>query len=406
MREMKDSGVPWIGEIPKGWKVLRNKNVFSCSKDIVGESFATTQLLSLTTKGVKRKSQDATGGKVPESFETYQLVRKQQMVMCLFDLDCSAVFSGLSPYDGMISPAYKVLDCIGVSPVFADYWFSFVFDNRKFKHYAKNLRYTLNYDEFAILPIVCPSIDQQQRIADFLDAKCTEIDSVLEKTWASIEEYKKLKQSVITEAVTKGIHGNRLLKDSGVEWIGEIPEDWKLVRLRFLSQIYTGNQDTQDNVPDGEYPFYVRSPFVERSNRWTFEGPAILMAGDGAGAGRVFHFVDGKYGCHQRVYSIQGIHGVSRRMLYFYLKELFYIMIETANSKSTVDSVRLDMLKDFPICIAPDEEQQEIAAYLDEKCAAIDSLIASKEALIAELEAYKKSLIYEYVTGKKEVPES
>lgn len=405
MRGMKDSGVAWIGEIPKEWKLLRNKNAFLCSKEIVGNKSATTQLLSLTTKGIKEKGSDVVGGKVPESFDTYQTVRKGQLVMCLFDLDCSAVFSGLSPFNGMISPAYKVVDCKeGMNPSFASYWFSSVFDGRKYMHYSKNLRYTLTYDEFAVLPIVIPPLCEQQRIAEFLDTKCAKIDSILEHTRSSIEEYKKLKQSVITEAVTKGIRGERPMKGSGVEWIGEIPADWKLVRLRFLSQIYTGNQDTQDNVPDGDYPFYVRSPFVERSNRWTFEGPAILMAGDGAGAGRVFHYVDGKYGCHQRVYSIQSIHGVSRRVLYYYLKELFYIMIETANSKSTVDSVRLDMLKDFPICIAPEEEQQEIAAYLDEKCAAIDSLIASKEALIAELEAYKRSIIYEHVTGKKEVP--
>ena len=92
------------------------------------------------------------------------------------------------------------------------------------------------------------------------------------------------------------------MKDSGIQWVGIIPADWECRRLRFLCEIQTGNQDTQDSIPDGLFPFYVRSPIVERSNKYTFEGPAILMAGDGAGAGRVFHYVDGKYGCHQRVF--------------------------------------------------------------------------------------------------------
>ena len=141
----------------------------------------------------------------------------------------------------------------------------------------------------------------------------------------------------------------REMKDSGIQWVGIIPADWECRRLRFLCEIQTGNQDTQDSIPDGLFPFYVRSPIVERSNKYTFEGPAILMAGDGAGAGRVFHYVDGKYGCHQRVYSLQKITDINRRFLYYYLSNLFYREIEIANSKSTVDSVRLPMLQNFQV---------------------------------------------------------
>ena len=131
----------------------------------------------------------------------------------------------------------------------------------------------------------------------------------------------------------------REMKDSGIEWIGEIPREWKLRRLRYMCNILTGNQDTQDNNPDGEYPFYVRSPIVERSNSFTFEGPAILMAGDGAGAGKVFHYVDGKYGCHQRVYSIQKIKGINRKLLYYYLKNNFWSEFDlSATTKLKVDN--------------------------------------------------------------------
>lgn len=190
----------------------------------------------------------------------------------------------------------------------------------------------------------------------------------------------------------------REMKDSGIEWIGEIPIDWTIRRLRFMCNIVTGNQDTQDNDPDGQYPFYVRSPIVEKSNKYTFEGPAILMSGDGAGAGRIFHMVDGKYGCHQRVYSIQNISGIDRRVLYHYMSNLFWIMIETANSKSTVDSVRLNMLQDFPVLIPPDEEQEKLSRCLTDIVSRIDNIIFKTHTSIEEYKKLKQAIISQAVT--------
>ena len=180
MREMKDSGVVYIGNIPESWNVTRNKNVFSCSKDVVGSQFDNIQLLSLTTKGIKEKDINNAEGKLPESFDTYQVVKENDIVMCLFDLDMSAVFSGISHYNGMISPAYKVLTCKnGMLPKYADYWFQYIFDNRKFSHYAKNIRYTLNYEDFSTLPIPQPPFEEQQRITNYLKKKCTKIDNII-----------------------------------------------------------------------------------------------------------------------------------------------------------------------------------------------------------------------------------
>ena len=209
-RQYKDSGISWVGNIPDNWNVLRNKNTFICGKDLVGEKSSSTQLLSLTTKGIRAIKQGETSGKVPESYDTYQIVNPNNLVMCLFDLDCSAVFSGISPYCGMISPAYKVLSCKNTMiPKFADYWFTYVFDGRKFMHYSKNIRYSLTYDEFSALRIIVPPICEQQRIADFLDEKCGEIDSLIGLQDQMIEKLKAYKQSVITEAVTKGLNESR-----------------------------------------------------------------------------------------------------------------------------------------------------------------------------------------------------
>ena len=190
----------------------------------------------------------------------------------------------------------------------------------------------------------------------------------------------------------------REMKDSGIQWVGIIPADWECRRLRFLCEIQTGNQDTQDSIPDGLFPFYVRSPIVERSNKYTFEGPAILMAGDGAGAGRVFHYVDGKYGCHQRVYSLQKITDINRRFLYYYLSNLFYREIEIANSKSTVDSVRLPMLQNFQVVFPNDHKQKKIVEHLDSKCAEIDAVLNKTRTSIEEYKKLKQAIITQAVT--------
>lgn len=188
-------------------------------------------------------------------------------------------------------------------------------------------------------------------------------------------------------------------KDSGIEWVGEIPTTWQKVRLRFLCNIQTGDKDTVNKVDDGMYPFYVRSPIVERINTYTFDGEAILTAGDGVGAGKVFHYVTGKFDYHQRVYNLHNFKRIFGKFLYLYLKENFYKEIEKSNAKSTVDSIRLPMLLDFPVVFPVDTvEQQVIADYLDKKCGEIDKVIETEKAVIERLKEYKQSVITEAVT--------
>ena len=188
------------------------------------------------------------------------------------------------------------------------------------------------------------------------------------------------------------------MKDSGVEWIGEIPAHWSPIRFRFIAKITTGNQDTQNADPDGEYPFYVRSPIVERCNNYTFDGKGILMAGDGAGAGRVFHLVDGKYAVHQRVYRFYDFKYMYPVLLKYYLENLFATVMDYGSAKTTVPSVRLPMIQDFVVCVPPKKEQDNIVAVLNEKCDQVGSLISNVQAQIEKLKAYKQSLITEVVT--------
>lgn len=190
----------------------------------------------------------------------------------------------------------------------------------------------------------------------------------------------------------------REMKDSGEKLLEQIPDSWGLVHLKYLCDIQTGNQDTQDANPDGEYDFYVRSPIVERSDTYTFEGDGILMAGDGAGAGRVFHHAFGKYAVHQRVYRISNYRDVQSGYLFYYLSNIFPSVMDMGSAQSTVPSVRLPMLQSLNVCLPSLNEQHRISTYLDAKCAEIDALTADIQSQIDTLEQYKRSIITEAVT--------
>lgn len=187
-------------------------------------------------------------------------------------------------------------------------------------------------------------------------------------------------------------------KPSGIDWIGEIPSHWELLRMRFLCDMITGDKDTINKVDDGEYPFYVRSPQIERINSYSFDGEAVLMAGDGVGAGKVVHYANGKFDFHQRVYNFHNFKGIKGIFLFHYLKTLFKYKIEEGGAKNTVDSVRQPWLKDFPICVPSLPEQEAIATWLDEKCSEIDAAIAKVDREIELIYELKQSEISRVVT--------
>ena len=427
MHEMKDSGVEWIGDIPANWSVLRNKNAFSCDKVIVGADSEKTQLLSLTTKGIKKKDINNAEGKLPESFDTYQRVAVDDIVMCLFDLDCSAVFSGISPYEGMISPAYRVLTCKeNIVPKYADYWFRYISDGRKFNHYAKNIRYTLSYEEFSALPILMPDLDTQEHIVDFLNAKCTKIDAVIARQQDTIEKLKAYKLSVITEAVTKGLDSDVAMKDSGVEWIGDIPFHWNNVRLKFLlTHLVDCPHETPTYSVDGEYMVIrtadqdvaqLRSDedmfrlseeeYLRRIRRLPLEKDDIVYGREG-----------GRWGLACRVPE-SNRYCLGQRMLQFRCKTDVFdpyfatlaLSSQTIYLQGSVDTlgsasphVNISTVQNYWIPLPPLNEQQKIVAIIGERCNEIEQQIARKQVFIEKLVEYKKSLIYEVVTGKREV---
>lgn len=262
---MKNSNIQWIGDIPDDWEVLKNKYNFELSKEIVGAKSASTQLLSLTKNGIKAITEDQQNGKVPASFNTYQVVKKDDIVMCLFDLDVSAVFSGISNYDGMISPAYKCFKCKPhLNPKYVDYYFRSVFVDRKYKRYSKNVRYSISAEEFMTLPILVPPLATQTSIAAYLDSKCSEIDGLIADINKQIETLNELKKSTITEAVTKGLNKNAKLKDSGIQWIGMIPEGWSKIKLKQCCSFHNG--DRSEKYPSSSDFADDGVPFLSANN--------------------------------------------------------------------------------------------------------------------------------------------
>ena len=261
----------------------------------------------------------------------------------------------------------------------------------------------LRWNKLAVFPFVIPERTEQDAVVEYIDRELAKADVIIAEAKASIEEYKKWKASIIYEAVTKGLDPNAEMKESGIDIIGSMPAHWETCRLKYLCDVMTGDQDTQNADENGEYPFYVRSPIIQRANVYTYDGEGILMAGDGAGAGRVFHHAFGKYAIHQRVYCFHNFRNINTEYYLYFISELFKKVMDKGSAQSTVPSVRLPMIQDFVFCIPSEDEQQKIVAYLNEKCSNIDFIVADKEALITDLESYKKSLIFEVVTGKRKV---
>ena len=427
MREMKDSGVPWIGEIPKEWEVaplwrtLRRRTEIGHPEEVVLSLYRD---LGIVPKDSREDNHNVT------SLDTsaYKFVRVGDFVINKMKAWQGSM--AVSAYQGIVSPAYHVCEFISgrVNPRYLQYLLIHPSYLPEYGRLSSGLRigqWDLSYDDFKNIPHIIPSLKEQQRIVDFLNNKCAEIESILEKTRASIEEYKKLKQSVITEAVTKGIRGDRKMKDSGVEWIGEIPEEWKLNRLKsVLSLLTDGTHQTPNYIEEGvpflsikdissgkidfsDVKFISEAEHVQLSKHANVEKGDVLFTRIGTLG--VFVKVD-----TERVFDIfvsLGLMKIRQEMvntdyLVYYLSSncvLNYINQVKAGGGTSAAKFNLGDVAKTWIVLPKENEQQEIAAYLDEKCAAIDSLIASKEALITELESYKKSIIYEYVTGKKEV---
>lgn len=423
MRKMRDSGIDWVGQIPKGWELRRAKTLFT-QRNSKGNEIEV--LLSPTQKyGVVPQSQLEGVVQVKEdtNLQMFKTVHKGDFVISLRSFQGGFEYS---LYEGVCSPAYQVF--YPTSPI-CDTYYRYLFKSQSFISKMNNLTVgiregkNIQYVDFANSQIPVPPLAEQERIAAFLDAECAEIDAVLEKTRASIEEYKKLKQAVITQAVTKGIRGDRPMKDSGIEWIGDIPAEWnkdKVIRVFSVIGSGTTPKSSDENLFDGNTP-WIQSGDINGENLFVTKNCVSNSAIESYSALRVYqapYLVVAMYGASVGNLSLSMIDACVNQACCVLkkptinLKFSFYIFkaVKDYLARKAVGggqpNISQETIKQLWLPIPSADEQIEISNYLDEKYRSVDALIAKKQQYLTEIENYKKSLIYEYVTGKKEVKTS
>ena len=427
-REMKDSSIAWIGEIPKIWTILKVKDAFVRKNQKAHQE--NPIVLSLARSGVKVRDISNNEGQIAESYYDYNPVEIDDLLINPMDLYSGANCS-ISKVNGVISPAYVNLrHKENISPRFYDYYFKTQYWAMSFFAHGKGIsfdnRWTLGIDTLLNYYIPFPSFSEQQKIAEFLDRKCGEIDELVALQEKMIEELKAYKQSVITEAVTKGLNPNAPMKDSGIAWIGEIPEHWEVCRVKNLCNLiskgatpstidgeaYKGSvrfikcENIVDNKLIDNSQYYISSEINNVMKRSQLVENDVLFVIAGATIGKTAivkkEFIPSN--TNQAVSFIRLIDYNKAKLLWYILQSK---VIQTPLWINAVQSAQpnlsMEDLGNFTIIVPNTTEQQQIADYLDRKCAEIDELVAVKQKKIETLKEYKKSLIYEYVTGKKEV---
>ena len=422
---MKDSGIEWIGEIPEGWSIARGKHILTLLQRAV---FPTDGVITCFRDGevTLRSNRREDGFTVSLKEIGYQGIEPGDLVV--HGMDGFAGSIGISDSRGKSSPVLVVLDSLQDKKYLMYYLRSMAYNN-VFLALSTGIRVRscdLKWNKLADLLYLVPPIVEQHKLVSFLDEKCSEIDAMLSKTRASIEEYKKLKQAVITQAVTKGVRGEREMKDSGVDYIGQIPAEWVLGKLRNVGDTQNGISKSSEFFGKG-FPFVSYSDVYknyslpstvsglvdstsEEQKRYSVKKGDIFFTRTSETIEEVgFSCVCEKdipnatfAGFLIRVRPFSDKLYTSYAKYYFRSSHLRFYLVKEMNLVTRA-SLGQSLLKSMPVLLPPLEEQKDIADYLDTKYAEIDGLIAKKDQLVKELESYKKSLIYEVVTGKREV---
>lgn len=410
MREMKDSGVEWIGEIPKDWEIVQTKRFFRNIKRVVGSDVDNYERLALTMNGVIKRSKEDSEGLQPEKFEGYQILRKNELVFKLIDLEnVKTSRVGLSSYTGLVSPAYIVLTNELEDNRYYYYWFKFLYYNEVFNHLGGNgVRSALNAKDLSIIPIVSIPAYMQNCIANYLDEKCTKIEGIIALQQKSIEKLKAYKMSLINETVNStdgtkchlgyigtmknGLNFSSILEGVKIKFlgVGDFQDNFILDKLDMFSDIITVEKISEEYMlKDGDIIFVRsngskelvgRAVMVKNVNYpLTYSGFCIRLRNTR------MDIIDSDY------------------LLYFFRSLNFRKQLEKYSQGSNINNVNQELLSQIDFTFPNIELQRKVVCVLDAKCKKIDNIICNKAKLIDKLVDYKKSLIYEVVTGKREV---
>lgn len=410
MREMKDSGIEWIGEIPVQWNLVQTKRFFTNTKKIVGAKADNYDRLALTLNGVIKRSKDDSEGLQPEKFEGYQILCKNELVFKLIDLEnVKTSRVGLSPYTGLVSPAYIVLSNNFSDNRFFYHWFMSMYYNEVFNHLGgEGVRSALNAKDVLSLPVPDIQLDEQRRIADYLDRKCSQIDDIIARQQAVIEKLKAYKLSKINEIIVEvegitahlgyvanmknGLNFNvvpdgKTLKFLGV---GDFKDHYVLNSEEMFSDILVDGEIDSDYMLQSGDIIFVRS-----NGSKELVGRAVMVEN--------VTFPLSYSGFCIRFRNLRTDILNSKYLLYFFRSPYFRKQLEKYSQGSNITNINQALLSQISIIIPPVEVQLEAIRKVEKILAAIDKLITGKQEIVSALERYKKSLIYEVVTGKKEV---
>ena len=407
----KDSGVEWLGEVPVHWEVHRLKAFVANIVDQTSERNEHEIYLALEnveswTGRIRDSGSDVNFDSQVKRFQAgdvlFGKLRPYLAKVACLDQNgvCVGEFLVLRSYDSNLLPSY--LEYLLRSKLIIDAIDASTFGTKMPR---------ADWQFIGGMEQLFPPLPEQTAIVRFLDYADRRIRRYIrtkQKLIALLEEQKK---SIIHQAVTGQIDVRTCqpypaYKPTSVPWLGEVPVHWASQRLWTLADITTGGMDTIDRQEHGEYPFYVRSQTVERIHTWSFDGEAVLAAGDGVGVGKVFHYVNGKFDYHQRVYKFSGFNAVVGKFFFHYLKALLRYEVMRGTAKSTVDSLRRPMLRNFLILLPPITEQTAIVCSVEKIAVQIDKAVVRALREIDLLREYRTRLIADVVTGKLDVREA
>lgn len=411
---MKESGIEWVGSIPDTWDVIPNKYIMHKEKNLC-EKWTGEDVMSLTMNGVIVRDLQNPTGKMAATFDGYQYIEDGDLLMCLFDIDVTPRCIGKVTHNGVTSPAYsnfKTHD--NASRDYYYYYYLMVDNTKELLHLAKNLRHSFTEEQLGSLKVPMPPLTEQQVIADYLNEKCSKIDDIIAEANASVEEYKELKQAVIDNATMTGIHDSEM-KYTDYVWFPEMPKSWNLVLASLLFREDVRPIDANDvslslSQVDGLIPtddMSERSLKSATHDNWKHVIPDDLVLNRFKGHLGVFFAskYTGMVSFHYGVYHAIRDDVYAKYYEYLFHSTTYKNIFALKSNGITVGLQNLSNGNFYSVKILHPtlDEQIEIVKYLDKRTAEIDSLIAEKESLIKDLESYKKSLIYEVVTGKRRV---
>ena len=382
-RKMRDSGIPWIGEVPEGWEFSKIK--YHCTM----KSGDNITALDISDNG----EYPVYGGNGLRGF--YKIYNKNGNHILIGRQ--GALAGNVHLVNGKFWATDHAVVVTLKNDVFINYFFRML-ESMDLNQYAFDTAAQpgLSVSRIMNLNIALPNLEEQHRIADFLDSKCSEIDTLIENLRARMESAKEYKKAAITEAVTKGLNKDAKMKDSGIEWIGEIPEGWKVAKAKYCIEIQNGS----DPHLEGNIPVYGSGAKSFKTCGEYKNGPTVLIGRKGATL-HIPHYIVGKF------WNVDTAFNVYTKPHYL-LKYYYYCAVsfdyKSYISQTTLPSMTQTNYENMVLPMPSMLEQQQIVSFLDSKCSEIDALLQNYEDQIATLAEYKKSLIYEYVTGKKEVP--